>query len=96
MLSLWAIISQWFFLAEMRLPDAVIGFLVASGHPLWFIYGALLIVIPASFAWPLWALWRPGRGLKFIGAMIDRLGLLATFYLLFDVLAIIVVVIRNL
>ena len=86
------IISQWFFLAEMRLPDAVIGFLVGSGHPLWYIYGVLLVIVTASFAWPLWSVWRSSRSLKLISSVIDRLSMLATFYLFFDALAIIVVV----
>ncbi|HET6847017.1 MAG TPA: hypothetical protein VFH29_09295, partial [Anaerolineales bacterium] len=49
-LSLWAIISQWFFLAGIQVPDAIVRILIASGHPLWVIYGALLIIVPASFA----------------------------------------------
>jgi hypothetical protein len=95
-LSLWAILSQWFFLAQFRFPDAIIGFLAESGHPLWLIYGLVLSVLTASVALPLWAVARPGGGLKFVGGMIERLGLLATLYLFFDVVAAVVVLIRNL
>jgi len=95
-LSLWAMISQLFFLAGVRLPDAVIAFLVGSAHPLWVIYAVLLAVTGISFALPAWAALRPGRGLQTIGAAVERLGLLAVLYLVFDAAALVIVVIRNL
>jgi hypothetical protein len=94
-LSIWAIVSQWFFLAHLRFSAGIIGFLVESGHPLWVIYGVLAPIVLASFGLPFWATTSRG-GLKFVSAMIERLGLLATLYLFFDALALIVIVIRNL
>ena len=74
----------------------MIAFLVASAHPLWVIYGVLLVLVSATFLLPAWAIGRPGGGLKVAAALIERLGLLAMFYLVFDVAALVVVVIRNL
>jgi hypothetical protein len=95
-LSVWAMLAQLFFLAGVRLPDAMIALLVQSGRPLLVIYGALLLIVAATFLLPAWAVMRSGRGLRFVGAMIERLGLLAMFYLVFDVAALVIVVVRSL
>jgi hypothetical protein len=95
-LSLWAIVAQLFFLLNMRLSGGVVAFLVASAHPLWVIYGVLIVIVSATFALPLWAIGRPASGLKSVGALMEKLGLLAMFYLLFDAAALVIVVIRNL
>ncbi|MFH1185002.1 MAG: hypothetical protein V1755_08185, partial [Chloroflexota bacterium] len=95
-LAAWAMLAQLFFLANVRLPDGMIAFLVHSGRPLRVIYGTLLLVVAATFVLPAWAVMRSGRGLRFVGQMIERLGLLAMFYLVFDVVALVIVVVRNL
>ena len=94
-LSVWAMLAQLFFLTGARVPDWVLSLLVRSGHPLWVIYGVLLVVVGATFVLPGWAVMGPGRGVRVVGGLIDRLGLLAMFYLFFDVVALVVVVIRN-
>lgn len=95
-LSLWAMISQLFFLAGVRLPDGIIALLVGSAHPLWIIYGTLLALTGISFLLPAWAALRPGKGLRALAAAVERLGLLAVLYLVFDAAALVIVVIRNL
>jgi hypothetical protein len=95
-LSLWAMVSQLFFLANVRLPDAIIAFLVRSGHPLRVLYTVIPAVVTASFLVPVVLVARSGRGTGIMGGLIDRLGLLSTFYLVFDAAAFVIVVIRNL
>lgn len=95
-LTVWAIVAQLFFLLNMRLSGGVVAFLAASPHPLWVIYGVLIVVVTATFALPLWAIGRPGGSLKSVGALMEKLGLLAMFYLFFDVVALVIVGIRNL
>jgi hypothetical protein len=95
-LCVWAMLSQLYFLANVRLPAWVIGVLVRSGHPLWVVYGVLMVVVGATFGVPAWLLLRRGSGLRWMGGMLERLGLLAMFYLVFDVAALVIVVLRNL
>jgi hypothetical protein len=95
-LSFWAIVSQWFFVAEVQLPEGLVGWLAANPHPLWVIYAVMLAATLASFLLPAWAVVRQGRGLRWLGGVMERLGLLATLYLVFDVAAVAIVVIRNL
>jgi hypothetical protein len=44
----------------------------------------------------MWVIGRPGGSPKFVGTLIEKLALLGMFYLLFDVAALVIVVIRNL
>jgi hypothetical protein len=95
-LSLWAMISQLFFVTNARLPDGVITFLVRTPRPLRLMYAVMLVVTGISFLLPAWAALRQTRGLLFIRSAVERLGLLAVLYLVFDVAALVIVLIRNL
>ena len=95
-MSLWAMVSQLFFLMNVHIPGAIIAFLVHSGHPARFLYAGVLALVGASFVVPGVLVVRPGRGTGVMTELIDRLGLLATFFLVFDVAALVIVVIRNL
>jgi hypothetical protein len=94
-LTLWAMVEQLFFLMNVQVHDAIIDLLVRSGHPLRIMYPAILGIVGASFLLPVWAIWRTSRGARVMGALIDRLGLLAILYLVFDAAALVIVIIRN-
>jgi hypothetical protein len=94
-LSLWAMVGQLFFLINTGFPDAIITFLVRSAHPLRIIYTVIPGIVILTFAVPVVLVLRSRRGVQIMGEVIDRLGLLASFYLVFDVAALVIVVIRN-
>jgi hypothetical protein len=95
-LCVWAMLGQLFFLTNARLPEGLIAFLVRSGHPLRIMYPAIVVLVGVSFVLPAWAVMRSARGLQAAGGLIERLGLLAMLYLVFDAAALVIVVIRNL
>lgn len=95
-LSLWAMAAQLFFLTEFRVPGEIIAFLVRSQHPLRVIYAVLPALVGASFLVPIVLVVRSERGTRVMSGLIERLGLLSTFYLVFDAAALVIVVIRNL
>ncbi|MFN2119585.1 MAG: hypothetical protein ACK2T0_04290 [Anaerolineales bacterium] len=95
-LSLWAMVGQLFFLADFRMPGEIIAFLVRSQHPLRVIYAVLPAVVGATFLVPVVLVARSDRGTRIMSGIMDRLGLLSTFYLVFDAAAFVIVVIRNL
>jgi hypothetical protein len=95
-LSLWAMAAQLFFLTDFRVPGAIIAFLVRSQHPLRVIYAVLPALVTATFLVPVVLVARSERGTRIMSGLIDRLGLLSTFYLVFDAAALVIVVIRNL
>jgi len=95
-LSVWAMISQAFFLLNLRLPDGLIALMVNSAHPLRTLYMILLALVGASFLLPAWVVLRGRSGLRLMGVILERLGTLAMLYLAFDAAAVVVVLIRNL
>ena len=95
-LCLWAMLGQLFFLTNAHMPERVVRFLVRSGHPLRIMYPVIVGLVGGSFLLPAWAVLRSAKGLRFVGGLIERLALLATLYLVFDVAALVIVVIRNL
>lgn len=94
-LSLWAIVEQLFFMLGVHVPDAIIGFLVRTQHPLRILYLTILAIVPATFVVPVLLVLRSKQALRFVGGMIERLSLLAMFYLVFDAAALVIVVVRN-
>ena len=94
-LAVWAMLGQLYFLLNVRLPAGLIAALVRSQHPLWLMYTVVPAVVGLSFALPVWAVMRAGRGVPALVGVIERLGLLAMFYLAFDAAALVIVVIRN-
>jgi hypothetical protein len=95
LLSVWSMLEQLYFLAEVRLPGSFIGALVRSQHPFIVLNAVILALLIATFLAPAIALVRSERAVGIVNGLIDRLSLLATLYLLFDVVAVVVVVIRN-
>lgn len=96
MFSLWAIVEQLFFLLTLRLPDFIISLLVHSGHPLRTLYLGVFALVALTIAVPVILVLRSKRAAAFVQAAIDRLSLLAMFYLVFDALGLVIVLIRNL
>ncbi len=96
MLSLWAIVEQLFFLLEVHLPGSVIDLLVHSGHPLRALYAGVIGLVGLTILVPVVLVLRSQKAVRFVEAMIDRLSLLAMFYLAFDAIGLVIVVIRNL
>jgi hypothetical protein len=94
-LCLWAIVGQLFFLLNVQVPGAVVGFLVHTQHPLRILYVGIPVVVSATFLIPLALVLRTGRGTRFMTGLIERLSLLALLYLVFDAAALIIVVVRN-
>ncbi len=95
-LSLWAIVEQLFFLAAVQLPGAFFTFLIQSGHPLRTLYLVLIALVAITVLVPVALVVRSKRAVAFVQALIDRLSLLMMFYLVFDALGLVVVLIRNL
>ena len=80
---------------DLSLPAGVLRSLANTGHPVRSMYIlALLIVLPTVLLPALWVA-RSDRALSICRELIDRLSLLASFYLLFDLLGVIIVIIRN-
>ena len=94
--SLWAMVSQLLFLWNVGLPAWAIDALRNSGHPLRILYAACLAVVAGTVLLPVYFFLRAKKGVPIMQNIIERLSLLTTFYLCFDVLGVIIILIRNL
>lgn len=95
-LSLWAMAEQLFFLLNVRVPSAIIGLLVRADHPLRALNLIILAAVAVTLMIPVLQVLRSKRALAFVGGMIERLSVLAMFYLVFDVAGLVIVLVRNL
>ena len=91
----WGMIGQLLFLWNVFLPAQAIQFLRSSSHPLRIIYTVCLIVVTPTVLLPVYAFIRSNRAVMFMQNLMERLALLTMFYLFFDLLGLIVVIIRN-
>lgn len=93
--SLWAMFSQLFFIWDMSLPDAVAQFLRTSGHALRFLYAGALAIVTPTVLLPVYFFVKSKKAVTVMQDLVERFSVVATFYLVFDLLALIVVIARN-
>jgi hypothetical protein len=93
--SLWAMISQLLFLWNVSLPLPAIQFLRNSDHPLRILYAGSLLIVSATILLPVYLFIRSKKAVSFMQSLMERLSLLTMLYLFFDLVGLVIVVIRN-
>jgi hypothetical protein len=93
--SLWAVTSQLLFLWNVGLPVGAIDFLRNSGHPLRILYAICLGVVTGTVLLPVYLFLRDKNAVAIMQNLLERISLLTVFYLCFDLLGVIIVLIRN-
>jgi hypothetical protein len=93
--SLWAMASYLYFILQVSIPGQVVGFFVNLDHPLRFLYAFSLAFIGVTVALPTYFILRSDKFLQFIKGVFERLSLLTIFYLFFDFVGLVIVIVRN-
>jgi len=93
--ALWAMVDQLFALLNVSLPGGLLYFIAQQGHPLRVLYIIALLLVAPTVLIPTCLILKSDKVFKMVRGLIDRFTLLAAFYLLFDVIGLIIVVIRN-
>jgi len=93
--SVWGMISQLLLVWSVPLPIQAIQFLRSSNHPLRMLYAACLAVVTPTILLPVYLFIKSKKSIAFMQDLMERLSLLATFYLFFDFVGLIIVIIRN-
>jgi hypothetical protein len=93
--SVWGMISQLLLVWRVPLPIQAIQFLRSSNHPLRMLYAACLAVVTPTILIPVYLFIKSKKSIAFMQDLMERLSLLATFYLFFDFVGLIIVIIRN-
>lgn len=93
--SLWAIINYLYFMLNVSVPGGTILFMAGLAHPLRFIYTVSLVLVGLSVVIPVYFVLRLEKFLKGIQGLFERLSLLTLFYLFFDFVGLVIVIVRN-
>jgi hypothetical protein len=93
--SLWAIDDQAYFIWGSYVPEQVLRYIGSSEHPLRLLYASCLALVVPTIIIPVYLVLKSDRFLNLMQGLIERLSLLTMLYLFFDLLGLIVVIIRN-
>lgn len=94
-LSIWGIIGQLLFIWNINLPWPIIHFLAKIGHPLRWLYIISLAIVIPSVILPTYFFLKSEYPHKTIQNIADQLSILIGLYLFFDLIGIIIIIIRN-
>jgi hypothetical protein len=93
--ALWAIDGQAYFVWGSYVPEQALRYMAAAEHPLRVLYIALLALVVPTIVIPVYFVLRSDRFLHIVRELIERLSLLTMFYLFFDLVGLIIIIIRN-
>ena len=93
--SLWVMAEYLFFMLGVKLSGQTIDFLVSLNHPLRFLYAISLVCVVITVILPTYLILRSDRFFKAIRSVFERLSLLTLFYLFFDFIGLVLVLVRN-
>jgi len=94
-LSIWSIVNQTYFVRAMQPSEQIVGFYISTGRPLVALYVTAFIFVVLSFTLPTYLILTSSKAEKAVLEGFDRLSTLMILYLIFDVIALIIILIRN-
>jgi hypothetical protein len=95
-LALWSMAGQFYFFMNAPFPESWIIFFAAFSRPLRALYVAAIVVVLPSVFIPTWLLLKFDKPLKFVTAALEKVSLLTSLYLFFDLIGVVVLMFRNL
>ena len=93
--SLWAMTSYLYFMLQVAIPAETIAFLTSLAHPLRLLYAVSLAPAGITVALPTYLVLRSEKFMQGVKAFFERLSVLTLFYLFFDFVGLIIVIVRN-
>jgi hypothetical protein len=93
--ALWSMFSQYYFLGKLSLPEIVNRSIVESGHPIRILYTFIIPLVSFSALLPTYLILKSDKAFQFFRGLVERVTLLSLFYLFFDVIGLVIVIIRN-
>ena len=93
--AFWAMEGQAYFIWGSYVPEQILRYVAASEHPLRILYAGVLFIVVATIIIPVYLALRSDRFLGLVQGFIERISLLTVLYLFFDLLALIIIIIRN-
>lgn len=91
----WEIYRQACFIWHIHFPGRLYRLIVQFPNPTGLLYGIVLIIVVVTTLVPVLLILRHEKFYSFSRAAIERITLLTGFYLFFDTVALILVIVRN-
>jgi hypothetical protein len=93
--SLWAMFAYLFFMLSITIPGETIAFLAGLAHPLRFLYALSLVLVGITVVLPAYFVLRSEKFLQGVRGFFERISTLTLFYLFFDFVGLIIIIVRN-
>lgn len=93
--ALWSMAGQLHALLGMPFPGWFLNFIAQQEHPVRVLYGIGLLLVSITMLLPTYLILKSNKALRFVWELIERVSLLAILYLLFDIVGLVIVIIRN-
>jgi len=94
--GIWGILRQARYVWEWSLPLPLLQFLAQSDHPFRFLYVMYLAVVVPTVLLPVYLFLRSKKSTQWMKELMERLSTLTVFYLVFDMIGLVIVIVRNL
>lgn len=95
LVSILAMLVQLYITLGWSIPDSVISFFVLFAHPGRTVYLVLLAILSPIIAGTIYLVLGTRKGTQILKDAIDKISLLMMVYLVLDLVALVVVIIRN-
>lgn len=92
---IWGMVSQLLYLWDIWLPWPMMTLIASTGRPLFMLYIISLAIVAPTVVLPVFIFLRSKKAAPNLLDLMDRLSILSVLYLFFDVIGLVVVIIRN-
>jgi len=93
--TLWLIAGQVYSWLKYSLPGWLTDALVQTNHPYRLLWGGVFLLVTVSLSVPLVLITRQEKFKSVILETFDRISTVSFLYVLFDIIGIVIIVIRN-
>jgi hypothetical protein len=95
-IGIWGIFGQARYVWNWSLPAPLSEFLARSNHPVRYLYAMYLAAIVPTVLLPVYLFLKSKKTTQWMKELMERLSTLTVFYLVFDMIGMIIVIVRNL
>lgn len=93
--SLWAMAGYLYFMLNLSVPVETVRFFNGLAHPLRVLYAISLALVGLTLALPAYFLLQSEKFLQGVRSFFERISTLTLFYLFFDFIGLVIVIVRN-
>ena len=93
--AIWGMVSQLLYIWNIWLPAPMVQFIADTGRPVVMLYILSLAIVVPTVALPVYIFVKSKKALLSTLDLMDRLSTLSMLYLFFDLIGLVIVIIRN-